>query len=73
MSPLLIAVIGTVVRSVLAVGGSAGVATSDAVQAGSGLGGDLQAIFSAISVLVSLLWGVWQKYRSVPVEERTIS
>jgi ribosomal protein S5 len=73
MAPFVAMVLGTIVRNVITAAGAAGVATSPSVQgAGVAVGDDAQALVSAIGVVISLAWGMWQKSRVVrlpPVEE----
>lgn len=70
------AIIGSVIRTVLAVASGAGAATAPSVTAPTEVAptDDLQLLISAIGGLVTVIWSIYQKRRALaPVEERKIS
>lgn len=70
------AIIGSVIRTVLAVASGAGAATAPSVTGPTEVAptDDLQLLISAIGGLVTVIWSIYQKRRALaPVEERKIS
>lgn len=62
MAPLVAMVVGGVVRAVIAAASGAGVATSiEMGEQGVHVQDDVQALVSAVGVIITILWSAWQK------------
>lgn len=75
MNPLLISIIGGVVRAGIAAASGAAAATAPSAQVDSTVpvSDDMQLLMSAIGGVVTILWTMWQKRKNLaPVEDRQI-
>lgn len=75
MNPFLISIIGSVIRTALAVASGAAAITAPSIQSGTSIPmtDDMQLLMSAIGSVITLLWSMYQKKKSLaPVEERAV-